>query len=656
MNMEILKLNISQYCKKMLENRKRLVVAAVVTVLLFAVSTYFLFDGINKRFLLYTVLCVGSGCLIALPRIRAWYVNLLLIAGYLLLVPGKIFERTELPVHAMDRIQPGVEFANVVIILAVYMVCLLIFQRVRWALGGGSILLLIAFLVNYYVVQFRGTSLTLNDIMAVGTAMQVVDNYQFSIGAEQWYSILYFVFFILLGFWCDLPGKGAKYHAAVSTAALAGMVGFFYFWNVSDYFERYDLQGHYWNMADNQSLNGFLLSFGISIKESSMDKPDGYSVEKLHEIGMHAEAEYVSDVENTEVKPDIIFIMNEAWSDLRVLGDLETSEAYMPFVDSLEENTIRGDLYVEVLGGLTANSEFEALTGDSLTFLASGAIPYQLQVNHDMYALPRVLSGLGYATMAMHPSAGSAWSRDEVYSYFGFDEFIDIDEFRTEYEYVRTFISDACNYNEIIWQYEHRDTDKPWFLFDVTIQNHGSYYGDVEMPITITRIGSGAPQGYLYDVETYLNLMKISDDAFAELVAYFEQVETPTIICMFGDHQPSLDDNFYNSIFAGSGLSEEEKTAKKYITPYLIWANYDIDEKEYGDMSANYLGAVLTEAAGLELPVYYKFLLNLQKEYPVIAASTINQLQEEEGIIEYKMLQYNHLIEKEAERELFAGE
>ena len=45
--------------------------------------------------------------------------------------------------------------------------------------------------------------------------------------------------------------------------------------------------------------------------------------------------------------------------------------------------------------------------------------------------------------------------------------------------------------------------------------------------------------------ETYLNLMRISDKAFADLISYFENVAEPTIICMFGDHQPKLNDNFF---------------------------------------------------------------------------------------------------------------
>ena len=76
-------------------------------------------------------------------------------------------------------------------------------------------------------------------------------------------------------------------------------------------------------------------------------------------------------------KPNIIVIMNEAFSDPSVLGDFTTNEDYMPFVHSLldgADNTISGHLNVSVKGGNTANTEFEYLTGASMAFLPYGSI------------------------------------------------------------------------------------------------------------------------------------------------------------------------------------------------------------------------------------------------------------------------------------------
>ena len=191
----------------------------------------------------------------------------------------------------------------------------------------------------------------------------------------------------------------------------------------------------------------------------------------------------------------------------------------------------------------------------------------------------------------------------------------------------------------------------------MTIQNHADYGGNTPILLGIEKIGEKTTEeaGNLYDINTYLNLMKVTDDAFRDLLAYFEGVEEPTLICMFGDHQPKLRDALYNLIFENNGLTEEEQQELKYITPYVIWANYDVEFPEYGDMSANYLGAVLSECAGVELPPYYQFLLQLREQYPVITQRNIEELSKELPVRQYQMLQYNHLIEKDANRELFSA-
>lgn len=516
---------------------------------------------------------------------------------------------------------------------------------------------MILFLINYYLNQFRGSCLSVNDLIAARTAMTVLGNYRLTMSGELWYSILYLCFFIALGFWCEFPFRGKKYHLAVTAAALSYGLFFCGFWNASDYWEKHGIQGYYWNMAENELINGFLVSFAVSVRESSMEKPGGYSADRLLEIAKQAESTYQApEGISGGKKPNIIMIMNEAWSDLRVLGNLETTDPFMPFTDSLSDNVVKGNTYVEILGGLTANTEFEALTGDSLIFLSPTAIPYQLQVNHEMPSLAQVLREQGYHTMAMHPGGGIAWNRNKVYEYFGFEKFVDMFQFETEYLYIGPFLSDECNFNEIIRQYEKKEKGVPLFLFDVSIQNHGGYYGNTEIVLNIEKVGetNAEEAGYLYDAETYLNLMKITDDEFRRLVGYFQSVEEPTIICMFGDHQPNLTDDFYSAVFEGQELSEEKRQEMKYITPYVIWANYDVEFPEYGDMSANYLGAAVLECAGVELPPYYKFLLQLQKSYPVISRWTMEGLKREDQVIEYQMLQYNHLMEKRYRKELFS--
>lgn len=654
--METFQQKSSAYIREILDRKVRLILSVLISLFLFIVSSHYLYDGISKRFLIYTLLCLLTGALIVCPRPRHPGFCVPLVFFYLLLIPRKMFQRMELPLHDMSKLRDGALFANILIILLVYAILLLVFQRVRFALGGGGIVLLILSLVNYYVNQFQGGNLNFSNLLAAGTALTVLDSYHFSMTSELWYSILYFCFFIALGFWCDIPGKGLKYHGAVTAASLVYCLAFYFgFWQ-SDYLSSRGIEGVYWSVQENGAQNGFLIGFGISIKDLNIAKPSGYSDSAVAQIIHETEESYqVPEPVEKDSSPNIILIMNEAWSDLRVLGNVETSEPFMPFTDSLTENTIRGNLFVEILGGLTANTEFEVLTGDTLAFLTPTAIPYQLEISHDMYSLARVLKEQGYQTIAMHPSGAGAWNRNLVYDYFGFDTFIDVSRLEVPVETFRSYISDECDFNEIIWRYEHRDMDKPFFLFNVTIQNHGGYYHELDNTIHLEKIGNTAmyDNGFLDSAETYLNTIKVTDEAFENLLAYFSEVEEPTIICMFGDHQPLLGDIFYQAVFEGSGLSETEQNARKFITPYVIWSNYDREYPEYGDMSSNYLGAAVLECAGVELPPYYKYLLQLQKQYPEISRRTIEALAEEESVQKYQILQYSQLMDREIPNPVF---
>ena len=68
----------------------------------------------------------------------------------------------------------------------------------------------------------------------------------------------------------------------------------------------------------------------------------------------------------TSQQPNIVVIMDEAFSDLSVWGDFETSEEVMPYFKMMQQEAVGGEVYVSVKGGNTANTEFEFLTGDTM--------------------------------------------------------------------------------------------------------------------------------------------------------------------------------------------------------------------------------------------------------------------------------------------------
>lgn len=198
----------------------------------------------------------------------------------------------------------------------------------------------------------------------------------------------------------------------------------------------------------------------------------------------------------------------------------------------------------------------------------------------------------------------------------GFSDFISLEDFSADSEYVRSFISDRESYNKLISLYERKGEDEKLFLFNVTMQNHGGYEDFSNGFFNTERV---VYESYYPRANQYVTLANESDQAFKELVEYFKQQDERTIILMFGDHQPTLDEGFVSDMI-GKDESEWtlEEIQREYITPFYIWANYDIEEQEIDKISSNYLADVLLETAGLEKTSYNTFLDSLYERIPVI--------------------------------------
>lgn len=522
----------------------------------------------------------------------------------------------------------------------------------------------IAGLANYFVWEFRGIPIMAADIASLGTAMDVAEHYSYVLDISALWALTYTVAFICVTFSLkSYKGLGWRKRICV-------LIGFCIPYSVfytqllhGDLMKKHGITVSVWEPSRNYASNGSLLSFFLSYTYYVVEEPKNYSVENVETLV----EKYKSDTltEDTEdIRPNIIAIMNEAYADLSVDGKLETSEDYMPFVHGLSEDTVKGDLYVSVFAGNTANTEFEFLTGCSMAFLPFRSIPYDSYVKDTFPSITHNLIADGYTgNEAIHLATKSAWSRDVVYPLFGFENFIgasDVDQI----EYIRNFASDKTVFDLLISKYEEsrKISNDPFYTFTVTIQNHGGYSSSQGLVDTSIKITNDAQKQE--EAEQYINLMKTTDDAFKDLVEYFSEVKEPTVIIMFGDHQPSLPTSFYESLM-GKKISDFtlEDIKKKYTVPYIIWANYDIQEEE-ADMSANYLSAYLMKVIGGKLTGYQKYLLDLYEQVPMITANAyqgadgvLHELDEKSQysdlIREYQMIQYNNLFDSENRIEQF---
>lgn len=604
---------------------------------------------------------------------------------FLIIIPVLNFWLLEWFSHdPFQTMKPYVQWMNVALFWFSALFLFGLTGRVSRALGIQTAFCAVYGLANYFVLEFRGAPIQPWDILSIGTAASVADNYEYRLDKDALTALIGLLvllaaeFFLRADFYGPFKSRRAlKKEAAAGSAPKAdtsertpakrrrviivrtalclvtGLLCFGYtkmLHNEDFVQKKLRLYDKLFTPTTIQFKNGTVTAFLMELQYMSVEKPSGYNEKDAREA--LASYETAGTPANT---PNIIVVMNEAFSDPAVLGGFTTNEDYMPFVHSLlrgAEDTVSGLLNVSVKGGNTANTEFEYLTGNSMAFLPYGSIPYQQYIKNETPSMASWLSGFGYRTVAMHPYRAAGWDRNKVYPLMGFDEMY-FQEFYKDSGVIRKYVSDEADYEKIIQIYEQKEPGEPLFLFNVTMQNHSSYndwadYDNFSPDITVDGSDSEV-------LSAYLSLMKLSDQATERLVDYFAKEEEDTVIVFFGDHQPT--DSVVNPVLklngtSSSSLSAEEE-ALRYQVPFFIWANYDIEEESGLNISANYLASRTLDAAGLPKPGYFSFLSELEKQAPVISANhvslsdgTFSSADDQNELLrEYKTFQYHQLFD-----------
>lgn len=513
-------------------------------------------------------------------------------------------------------------FFNIILFELIAWILYFVTGRAKWALRAVFIVAMVFGLINHYVMLFRSTPFVPWDIFSIGTATSVASNYDFAPTAGVVVVTVIFIALIMLMHFVDFRIKWKFRFRLIPT--VLGILALCLFVNAlqdEDFQKDNYLYPFLFTPAYMTKVNGMAVTFAMDLKFVAVDKPDGYSRQKAKELL----DSYTGTDDNTAITdksdyPNIIVVMDEAFSDLSVLGGFDTNTDYMPFVHSLEkgnENTITGYLNTSVCGGNTADTEFEFLTGNTMAFLPVGSIPYQQYIKSKTPSLASYLKSIGYATYAQHPYYSSGWNRDTVYPLLGFDNLSFMQDYSNQ-RFVREYISDETSFDKIIETYENKPDGQPAFIFNVTMQNHGGYtdtYYGFDNTVTADKLNNSA-------LDQYLSLIKLTDEDLKNLIEYFSNVDEKTIVVFFGDHQPN--DTVASSVLAANGMDynnlSNEELKLRYQVPYVIWANYDIDEATGKDTSVNYLAANVLKAAGVPTNDYQSFLLKLQEEYPIISA------------------------------------
>ncbi len=485
---------------------------------------------------------------------------------------------------------------NFSIVLCFVTLCLF-FKRRYFVLMLAIVLWLTLGVANCIILMFRNTPLAWVDFSILRFAIDIMDAY------INWWQLIgiclliAFGIFLLVAAFKYSPKIKPDYLSAViwqlAAIALCSMV-------MTLSYNIYKNPENFGNLPKAYKKYGFVYCFSCSTVNRGVDKTETYTPESVKEI--ISKISGVDKDKEPKVKPNIIYLQLESFFDVKYLKDVQYSQDPIPVFTKLKEDNPTGLLKIPGLGGGTANSEFEVLTGMSVAMFGACEYPYKtITLKHTAGSVCYDLKEYGYVTHAVHNHTSTFYDRHINYTNLGFDTFTSV-EYMGEVERTPTgWAKDKVLTDEIfkcLNATEERD-----FVFAVSVQSHGKYPKEVldeNQLITVTA-GMEEDEAYKVGFEYFINQLYEMDLFVGQLITALESYNEPTVLVLYGDHLPAI------NIEEGQLMNGD-----LYETEYVIWSNYTLPHKADEYLYAYQLNSRVTELLGFkgnyvnDLHRYYK--------------------------------------------------
>lgn len=397
--------------------------------------------------------------------------------------------------------------------------------------------------------------------------------------------------------------------------------------------------GNVYNQVNTFNSKGFLYSFLYANNTNRIAKPEGYNPDLVIEKIDTFEKSGVEELTAAK-KPHIFMIMGEAFSEISLSPNFDFTGYTDPLENykKIKEDSVYGQIVVPNLGGGTADTEFDSLTGLSSRHLRGAPFSYRL-VKRNFEALPSVLSEIGYRSEALHPGYSWFYNRENVFKFFGFEKSVFLDEFDPEAQSKGMYINEKVTIDKLIEMYEEsigESPDIPYFGFCVTIQNHGPYNEKYQSE---TNFSSSVPLSD-YDIDAlsnYFEGLKDADMELMRLINYMNESSEPIVLLYYGDHLPAFSQDVYRAFYPEKyEVNSKEDLTRLYRTPFIIYQNKAAKEitaieenaktlfiPEDRTISSNYIGTYLIDLLGYKnVSPFFDYVNSLRAVYPLIFEHT----------------------------------
>lgn len=339
---------------------------------------------------------------------------------------------------------------------------------------------------------------------------------------------------------------------------------------------------------------GFPYSLLRSAVDRGVSRPQTYDKKTIS--GIVTEVQATPAAAPARQNPNFIFLQLESFLSPDNITTVSLSQDPVPTFTRLKKECSTGYLYVPMIGGGTANVEFEVVTGMNLSDFGTGEYPYSTVLQEAVCeSMAYDLKDLGYAAHAIHSNTATFYQRYLVFPRLGFDTF-------TSIEYMQDYTVNSlgwCRDKHLIGPIMDclRAEDAPDVIFTVSVQGHGMYSTDAPaVPYAITSTGLEDNPSLKNAFEYYVSQLKETDDFLSELLTALEAYPEPVVLVIYGDHLPALD------------LPEDSlRSGSMLATEYVIWSNNGSLQKEDRDITSFQLTAYTLGRCGISNGALMRF-------------------------------------------------
>lgn len=506
---------------------------------------------------------------------------------------------------------------NILPVVLLIFLLYFITNRVWLSFSLTSVLLLSMSLVNYYKILLRDDPFLPGDLTLFAEANTIMDRYIVTLNWKIVTAVLICLLIaILLFFFARQRCKsGKKRLIGIIAILLLGAV--FYptlYTNETLYKKTENLALiSQWSDTGQYISRGFVYPFLYAIQSSFEKPPEGYDEKEAAGILRGYDYDDIPDQE----KVAVFAVMCEAFNDFSQFDSLTfADDIYAPFHE-LEAKSYRGHLITNIFGGGTVDTEWCFLTGFSSYRLFRG--------NTNSYV--RYFDEQGYYTEGGHPSYEWFYNRVNVNEYLGFADYSFYENrFETE---DGSMMGDDLFFADMQKRYEafRANSAQPYFSFNVTYQNHGPYSETQAFYDHDYIVNNGYSDKAMHVMNNYFVGIENTVQNICAMSDYLDTLDEPTVLIIFGGHNPWMGDASY--VYREAGIDFDFNSDRGfynyYETPYLIYANNaakkSLDNDFVGqgqDISPCFLMNEFFEQAGWSGNEFMKLSGEMKKVTPLL--------------------------------------